>query len=59
MMDKTGRILIFKTNTSRGSQLNQKLFDTKGLDNSEKAVEVKHVDLLSNLKAVRDYKLVI
>ena len=56
MIDKTRRFLVFKAGARKGSKLNPEMFDTKRLGNPEKAVEVKYVNIFSNLKAARDYK---
>ena len=56
MIDKTRRFLVFKTDIKKGSKLNPEIFDTKRIGSPEKAVEVKYVDILSQLKAARDYK---
>jgi sialic acid synthase SpsE len=56
MIDKTRRFLVFKTDAGKGSTLNQEMFNTKRLGSPEKAVEVRHVEIISKLKAARDYK---
>jgi sialic acid synthase SpsE len=56
VIDTARRFIVFKTDARKGSKLNPEMFDTKRIGNAENAVEVKYVDILSKLKAARDYK---